>query len=104
MRIETESRYKLKEIMDIILDLQELGAHAFFYIYGHVDTIKVMVYKRGWNINDKRDYMDEWYLSSGNKYSDEDEDIDDCIKYLKKIRKDLKNKKRVIKEYLTTQG
>lgn len=88
MRIKAEERKKLKQITDLALDIQELRGHAFVNFSGHVGTVEITIYKRGWSEGAKRDYESEYYLSSG-RGTFYGKDVDECIKDLKRIKKEL---------------
>lgn len=91
MRFKAEERKKLKQITDLALDIQELGAHVFVNFSGHVGTVEIVIYKRGWSKGAKRDYESEYYLSGG-RGTYFGENVDDCITSLKGIKKELSKK------------
>ena len=91
MKLKENSREKIKEIMDIVLDIQELGAHTFMWYSGHANTFEVQVYEHGWSYEiEKEDYDNSFCLSK--KFKIGNENIDECIESLKKIREKMRKK------------
>ena len=91
MRFKAEERKKLKQITDLALDIQELGAHVFFNYSGHVDLVRVRVYKKGWKAEEDPDYSTVFYLSTGEKEFS-GEGVKETIESLIKIKKELSKK------------
>lgn len=46
--ISKEKRRKLHQMLDLVIDINNTKAHAFFTFSGHVDGVQVDVHKNGW--------------------------------------------------------
>ena len=73
------NRKKLHEILDLVLDINETEASAFFDFAGHVDNLVVYVYEKGWKAYDDPDYRQV-------VYGDEEDEINKIINDLKNMK------------------
>lgn len=46
--ISKEKRKKLHQMLDLVIDINNTKANAFFSFSGHVDGVQVDVHKNGW--------------------------------------------------------
>ena len=46
--ISKEKRKKLHQMLDLVIDINNAKANAFFDFSGHVDGVQVEVHKNGW--------------------------------------------------------
>ena len=77
--ISKEKRKKLHQILDLVIDINNTKANAFFSFSGHVDDVKVDVHKNGWEISNSPDLGELIFLGGEGK-------LNECNALIRKLK------------------